>query len=54
MVGLWMKNKALKLGINHWYLMPCLVLTFLLGPLGLLFYLVIRIFVSKKYFSGNF
>lgn len=54
MIGLWIKNNALKHGINHWYLIPCLVFTFLLGPAGLLLYLVIRIFVSKKYFAENF
>ncbi|HTE28905.1 MAG TPA: ABA4-like family protein [Chryseolinea sp.] len=54
MVGLWTKNNGFKQGVNHWYLAPCLVFTFLLGPLGLLFYLIIRIFVSKKYFSKNF
>jgi hypothetical protein len=54
MVGLWIKNNALKHGITHWYLIPCLIFTFLLGPVGLLFYLVIRIFISKKYFSENF
>jgi hypothetical protein len=54
MVGLWIKNNALKHGINHWYIVPCLFFTFLLGPVGLLLYLVIRIFVNRKYFSENF
>ncbi len=54
MVGLWIKNNALKYSISHWYIIPCLFFTFLLGPIGLLLYLVIRIFVSKKYSSENF
>jgi hypothetical protein len=54
MVGCWIKNNARKLHINHWYIVPCLLLTFLLGPLGLLLYLVIRTLVRKKYFTENF
>jgi hypothetical protein len=54
MVGLWIKNNAIKHRINHWYIVPCLFFTFLLGPVGLLLYLVIRIFVTRKYFSENF
>jgi len=54
MVGCWIKNNARKLRINHWYIVPCLLLTFLLGPLGLLLYLIIRTFVRKKYFTENF
>lgn len=54
MVGCWIRNNALKLNIHHLYLVPCLLFTFLLGPMGLLLYLLIRSFVSKKYFSANF
>ncbi len=53
-VGLWIKNNSLKHGIHHWYIVPCLLFTFLLGPVGLLLYLVTRIFVSRRYFSENF
>jgi hypothetical protein len=54
MVGLWIKNNAIKHRINHWLIAPCLFLTFMLGPVGLLLYLVIRILVNKQYFSENF
>lgn len=54
MVGLWIKNNARKLGINHWLITPCLFFTFLLGPFGLLLYLVIRTIVRKQYFGENF
>ena len=54
MTGCWIKNNARKLNINHWYIIPCLFFTFLLGPLGLLLYLIIRTFVRKKYFTENF
>jgi len=30
-------------GIRHWFVIPCLALTFLLGPLGLLLYFVLRV-----------
>ena len=42
MVGLWIKNDALALGINFWLIVPCLLFTFILGPVGLLLYLVLR------------
>ena len=29
-------------GISHWLVIPCLLLTFMLGPTGLALYLVIR------------
>jgi len=54
MVGLWIKNNARKHHINHWLAAPCLLFTFLLGPMGLLIYLLIRWLKTKKYFSENF
>lgn len=54
MVGTWIKNNAYKLRIHYGFVLPCLVLTFLLGPLGLLIYLVIRSLITKRYFTENF
>lgn len=51
MVGCWIINNARKQGIAHLWLVPCLLFTFLLGPMGLLLYLLIRIVKGKKYFD---
>ena len=41
-VGSWECRDAARRGIPHAFVIPCLLLTFLLGPLGLVLYLVIR------------
>ncbi|WP_143962722.1 ABA4-like family protein [Litoribacter populi] len=41
-VGMWVAKDSLYRKINRWLLLPCLFLTFMLGPVGLLVYLVIR------------
>ena len=42
MTGLFIAFNAEKHGIGHAWLLPCLVLTFILGPIGLLLYFLIR------------
>ena len=54
MTGVWIKGNSLKYGISHWILIPCLFFTFMLGPLGLLLYLLIRTLKAKQYFAENF
>ena len=54
MVGLFIKKNSLKHGINHWIVVPCLLLTFMFGPAGLLLYLLIRLFITKNYFAQNY
>jgi hypothetical protein len=41
-VGAWMVRDAQRQRIPHPAVVPCLLLTFLLGPVGLLLYLAIR------------
>ena len=41
-VGAWEARDAQRHGISHWLLVPCLFLTLMAGPLGLLLYLAIR------------
>jgi len=41
-VGAWEVRDARRRGIPHLWVLPCLVLTLMLGPLGLLLYLVLR------------
>lgn len=48
-VGMWICHDADKRGINRWVLLPCLLLTFMLGPTGLLLYFIIRVIYLKKF-----
>ncbi len=52
--GIWIKRNSLKYGISHWLVLPCLIFTFLLGPVGLLLYLLIRFIKSRNYFAANY
>lgn len=51
--GIFIHNNAQKYGINHWLLLPIYFCTFMLGPFGLLLYLLLRWAVTKKYFLPN-
>lgn len=42
LVGTWEVRDATSRGIPHWMVVPCLVLTFLLGPIGWLLYQGVR------------
>ncbi|EPG64899.1 PF14108 domain protein [Leptospira wolffii serovar Khorat str. Khorat-H2] len=42
-LGVWEVKEADALGIRRWILVPCLLLTFLFGPVGYLIFQVIRI-----------
>ena len=46
-VGAWEARDAKRRGFNHWLLIPCLLLTFMFGPVGLVLYLVLRKVMSK-------
>jgi hypothetical protein len=41
-VGAWEAEDAAKRGLPHALLLPCLFLTFMVGPIGLLCYLALR------------
>ncbi|SHJ61532.1 protein of unknown function [Hymenobacter daecheongensis DSM 21074] len=43
-IGAWQARDARRRGLPHWLLLPCLLLTFLLGPVGLLLYHALRRF----------
>ena len=47
-IGGWEVRDAQRRGISHLLVVPALVLTFLLGPGGLLLYLAIRSFTTNK------
>lgn len=54
MTGVWITKNAKQHGINHWITVPALFFTFMLGPVGLLLYLIIRFIKTKKYFAENY
>jgi Domain of unknown function (DUF4281) len=41
-IGSWEIEDAGKRGIPHWLMVPILLLTFMLGPIGLLTYFIVR------------
>ena len=47
-IGGWEVRDAQRRGIPHLLMIPALLLTFLLGPAGLLFYLGVRWFAADK------
>ncbi len=48
MVGLYIVNNAEKNGINRFLIIPSLLFTFMMGPFGLLLYLITRGIVVRK------
>lgn len=46
-VGSWEVRDSQNKGIAHWFVVPCLLLTFLLGPAGLALYLIIRTLITR-------
>lgn len=47
-IGNWEVRDAMRNRISHWAVIPCLVLTFLFGPAGLLCYFLLRLAVRRK------
>ena len=41
-IGAWETRDAQRHGLPHLVVIPCLIMTFMLGPIGLLFYFAIR------------
>lgn len=41
-IGSWQAEDSAAQGLPHWLLIPCLGLTFVVGPIGLLVYFLIR------------
>lgn len=52
-VGAWEVKDAQTRGVSHWFVVPCLFLTFMLGPIGLLAYHIIRLIVPKRVAEGE-
>jgi len=47
-VGAWEVRDAQRLEVPHAYVIPCLILTFIAGPIGLLAYFAVRAAVVRK------
>lgn len=46
--GAWESRDAVRLRISPWIVAPCLLLTFLLGPVGLALYLLLRLVMRRE------
>ncbi len=46
--GAWEARDAVRLGISRWLVAPCLLLTFLFGPVGLALYLLLRLGMWRR------
>ena len=42
-IGSWEVRDARRNRISHWLVIPCLIFTFMLGPVGLLLYFILRL-----------
>jgi len=52
-IGSWEVRDARRIGITHWFVIPCLVLTLLFGPAVLLMYLAVRLGISRSTLLGS-
>jgi hypothetical protein len=54
MTGVTIAVSGIKNGFNRWVLLPCFFFTFMLGPVGLLFYLVLLSVKNREWFPSMF
>lgn len=47
-IGAWEVRDAQRLGVPHLLVIPCLLLTFMLGPIGLLAYFFLRLALRRR------
>ena len=48
MVGMWVLDQNKELKINQLVMAPCLFLTFMLGPIGFLLFMIIKTIKQKQ------
>lgn len=46
-IGAWIARDGLRRGIKHVFIVPCILLSFIVGPIGLLLYVIVRKFIKK-------
>jgi hypothetical protein len=47
-IGAWEVTDSQKHGVSHFLVIPCLFLTFMFGPIGLILYFIVRSVKTKK------
>ncbi|HEX8286113.1 MAG TPA: ABA4-like family protein [Pyrinomonadaceae bacterium] len=52
-VGAWEVRDAQRVGVHHLLVVPCLLLTFLFGPVGLLLYFALRAALRRRLTVGG-
>ncbi len=52
-VAVWIKRNSVNHGIKHAWILPALIFTCLLAPLGFLIYILTRWIKTKEYFADN-
>ena len=52
-IGSWEVRDAQRVGLHHLLVVPCLVLTFLFGPVGLLLYFALRAGLRRRLAVGG-
>jgi hypothetical protein len=52
-IGSWEVRDASRHGVPHLLVVPCLIMTFLLGPIGLLAYLLLRSWRARSLVPGT-
>jgi len=53
MIGAWEVTDSQKHNISHWLIIPCLFLTLMFGPIGLLAYFVVRYIKTKRFLHAD-
>jgi hypothetical protein len=48
-IGGWQVRDAQRVGVPHWLVIPCLILTLLFGPAGLVCYFAARSLVTRRW-----
>ena len=48
-VGSWEVRDSRRVGVHHLLVIPCLFLTLMMGPVGLLAYLVLRLAIGRQW-----
>lgn len=46
-VGMWILDQNKQLKMNHLIIIPCLLATFIFGPLGFMLFMIIKFFKTK-------
>lgn len=52
-VGTWIAREGLHDGISRLLILPCLLLTFLLGPAGLLVFIMLRLVLVRQFWIAG-